>query len=242
MVEDNEINRRIFVKLLKMKGLNCDVAINGEEAVRASADKSYDIIFMDCQMPVMDGYEATRQIRIAEGDRKHTAIIAMTAYAMSGDAENCLESGMDAYLAKPVNFEQVAKMLRKYGKAAAGENNDTDGINCYSQTVADLMEESGFDEETCVELLQGFCEHAKNLIYELQENIIKNRFENARVLLYQLKGSSGSMRVKEISKLAFEAEEALGTSDNEKLKSMLREVKKILDTLNKKERYKVKYC
>ena len=112
LVEDNEVNCKFFIKLLKAQGLSCDVAVNGEEAVNACADKSYDIIFMDCQMPVMDGYEATRKIRQAEGEEKHTPIIAMTAYAMEGDREKCIKAGMDDYISKPVSLDEVYKILR----------------------------------------------------------------------------------------------------------------------------------
>lgn len=116
IAEDNEINRVFFIKLLKIKGFSCDVAINGKKAVEACVKKEYDIVFMDCQMPVMDGYEATREIRKAEGNTLCTPIIAMTANAMKGDRERCLAAGMDEYLSKPVDVEQVFVLLDKYSK------------------------------------------------------------------------------------------------------------------------------
>jgi len=115
LVEDTKVNRMLFIRLLKMKGYCCDIAVNGEEAVKACLNNNYDIIFMDCQMPVMDGYEATRRIRKAEGDGRHTIIVAMTAYVMKGDVEKCIEEGMDAFLGKPINFKEVTKMLQKCG-------------------------------------------------------------------------------------------------------------------------------
>ncbi|MDQ2087059.1 PAS domain S-box protein [Herbivorax sp. ANBcel31] len=114
LVEDNEVNRKFFSEILKTKGLTCDVAVDGEEAVKACTKKDYDIVFMDCQMPVLDGYDATRQIRIAEKDKKHTPIIAMTAYAMKGDAEKCYRAGMDEYLSKPININEVINIIHKY--------------------------------------------------------------------------------------------------------------------------------
>ena len=89
--------------------MHCDVALNGAEAVRACREKDYDLVFMDCQMPVMDGYEATKQIRAVLGERKNPVIIAMTAFALSGDMEKCLQAGMDDYLSKPF----AGKILQK---------------------------------------------------------------------------------------------------------------------------------
>jgi len=141
LVEDTKVNRMLFTKFLKMKGFSCDEVINGQEAVKAFVNSSYDIIFMDCQMPVMDGYEATKHIREAEGDRKHTVIVALTAYAMKGDAEKCLEAGMDSYLSKPIDFGEVMKIIQKYGKATKDENNELRAINGYSEATLTLMEE-----------------------------------------------------------------------------------------------------
>lgn len=113
LVEDNEINRKIIIKMLNSRDMTCDVAINGSEAVEAVRKKDYDIVFMDCQMPVMDGYESTKEIRKLEGDNKHTIIIAMTANAMQGDREKCIKAGMDDYISKPIYFEALFKMIEE---------------------------------------------------------------------------------------------------------------------------------
>lgn len=235
LVEDLEMNCTFFVEFLEREGLSCDVAVNGEEAVKACDKKSYDIIFMDCQMPVMDGYEATRRIRSSEEEKRHAVIIALTAYAIEDDRDRCLEAGMDDYLRKPFKLKELVVMLDKYGRSAGTiENNTADG-DYFSKSVTALMEESGFDKETCVELLQSFCEHAQRLVYKIEENINSNNSENTRALIHQLKGSSGNVRAKEISRLASEAEEAVRASDNNKLRSILDMMKKILDTINKKD-------
>lgn len=116
LAEDNEINRCLFVELLKVHNIFCDIAVNGEEAVSACLHENYDLVFMDCQMPIMDGYEATRKIREDEGDRRHTMIIAMTANAMIDDEEKCLDAGMDDYLSKPVDYIKIAIAIEKYQK------------------------------------------------------------------------------------------------------------------------------
>ena len=115
LVEDNLVNQRIGTALLARAGLKCEVANNGEEALKALSRLTFDLVLMDCQMPVMDGYAATRAIRRQEQSTgRHTPIIAMTAHAMQGDRERCLAAGMDDYLAKPVVGEDLFTMLTRW--------------------------------------------------------------------------------------------------------------------------------
>lgn len=114
VAEDNELNYMLINEVLTALNQNSQWVINGEEAVKACLEENFDLIFMDCQMPVMDGYEATRQIRKVTQGKKHIPIIAMTAYAMKGDREKCLEAGMDEYLSKPLNIKQIASLISKY--------------------------------------------------------------------------------------------------------------------------------
>ena len=115
LVEDNKVNQMVASKMLAAMGLTVDLAENGEKALAALAAKRYDLVLMDCQMPVLDGYEATRAFRGQEpqGD-KRLPIIAMTANAMAGDRQKCLEAGMDDYLAKPVKKDQLRTLLGQW--------------------------------------------------------------------------------------------------------------------------------
>jgi CheY-like chemotaxis protein len=115
LAEDNKINQLVGVKQLQKLGYNVDIAGNGLEAVEAWKRDKYGVILMDCQMPEMDGFEATRKIRELEAEQNlpHTRIIAMTASVMKEDRDLCLAAGMDDYISKPVNTDELKNALEK---------------------------------------------------------------------------------------------------------------------------------
>lgn len=114
VAEDNKVNQQVAVGFLKKLGYQPVIVENGEAAVNRLQKQHYDIVFMDCQMPTMDGFQATREIRANENEDEHTLIIAMTANAMKGDREKCIESGMDDYLSKPLDLQKLEQMLHKW--------------------------------------------------------------------------------------------------------------------------------
>tara|TARA_R110001592_G_scaffold23456_3_gene92044 strand:+ start:106409 stop:106783 length:375 start_codon:yes stop_codon:yes gene_type:complete len=113
MAEDNEINRKLADLLFKRIQLNLDFAVNGEEAVEAVSSKHYDLVFMDIEMPVLGGIEATQQINETLAD-KAPPIVALTAHTMQGDRERFLDAGMTDYLTKPINVDELKRILEKY--------------------------------------------------------------------------------------------------------------------------------
>ncbi len=124
LVEDNPVNRKVAAKMLESLGYSCDFAENGREAVEAVQRARYDLIFMDCQMPEMDGYDATRAIRKYETENgethaPHTAIVALTASATEGDRVHCIEAGMDDFLTKPIKKDALAAMIARFLRADA---------------------------------------------------------------------------------------------------------------------------
>jgi PAS domain S-box-containing protein len=119
LAEDNVVNQRVAVRLLEKLGCRVHVVTNGREALEALTCVDYDLVFMDCQMPEMDGYAATAAIRVREATTAtHVPIIAMTANAMQGDRERCLQAGMDDYVSKPINSQQLLDVLMKWTPAA----------------------------------------------------------------------------------------------------------------------------
>jgi CheY-like chemotaxis protein len=117
LVEDNPTNQFVARRFIEKTGCVVDVAANGAEALERIAARDYDLVFMDCQMPIMDGYEATKRIR--QGRLASVPIVAMTAHAMKGDRERCLAVGMTDYLSKPLKSETVAEMVERVLRVTA---------------------------------------------------------------------------------------------------------------------------
>jgi CheY-like chemotaxis protein len=115
LVEDNVVNQKVGQRFLERLGCDVTLAENGEEAIQAWKNSDFRLVLMDVQMPVMDGYTATRQIRDLERGRMRTPIVALTANAMTGQLERCLQSGMDGLLTKPLEPERLEEVLERFG-------------------------------------------------------------------------------------------------------------------------------
>jgi CheY-like chemotaxis protein len=124
LAEDNPVNQKVAKYLLEKLGYSVEIAANGVEVLEKLVGRSYDCVLMDCQMPEMDGFAATAEIRKREGDYQRTPIVAMTAHAMQGDRERCIEAGMDEYVSKPISIEGLRQALER-AAAAAGARHAT---------------------------------------------------------------------------------------------------------------------
>jgi CheY-like chemotaxis protein/HPt (histidine-containing phosphotransfer) domain-containing protein len=199
------MNRKIVISMLKTHDMTCDVAVNGSEALKAVSDKDYDVVFMDCQMPVMDGYECTSKIRLLEGDKKHTTIIAMTANAMEGDAEKCIEAGMNEYISKPINFDTMFNMI----EANTKERVDVYDYNSIIENNIDyLVEDTGLNKDDAKEILEDYVKSLPDLFSGIKVAIDNKDFNKLASLTHELKGSSGTLRIISIYELAIKLEES----------------------------------
>jgi CheY-like chemotaxis protein len=194
-VEDNEVNQMVAVGLLKRRGHTVTVAGNGHEAVAIAGREPFDAILMDVQMPGMGGLEATAAIRASEERRGgHTRIIAMTAHAMTGDRERCLEAGMDDYVSKPIDAATLYTALEGPAprRSAAGV---PDGRPSQAAPVdwRELLERLGGDEEFLTRLAQLFLEDCPVRLVEIQAAVDSRDPERIRAAAHGLKGVAGNL-------------------------------------------------
>ena len=224
LVEDNEMNRKIIITILKNKNMTCDIAVDGIEAIKAVAKKNYDIVFMDCQMPVMDGYESTAKIREMEGDEKHTIIIAMTANAMEGDRTKCIEAGMDDYISKPINFNTMFNMIEANIKY---KQQSTEYSSFIDDNIDHFVESTGLRKDDAKELFVDYIKCFPDFVEGIKESIVNSDFEKLGKLAHQLKGSSGNLKINSIYELAIELENSALKGEVRKCESLLIEIQKL---------------
>nr|MDQ3317199.1 response regulator [Actinomycetota bacterium] len=237
LAEDNPVNQKVAARMLEKLGYRVDVAQNGLEALEALARNRYAAVLMDVQMPEMDGYEATAEIRRREheaalagrGKSLNTPIIAMTANAMQGDREKALTAGMDDYLAKPVHQEELAEVLDRWaaqrpaeaGEAATGgvlatedsaereANGDDRPLD--PKVLAGLRELG--DAELLSELAEMFLDDASSRLAALRGVIEDGDAHAVERAAHTLKGSSGNMGATGMAAICAELEEAGASGD-----------------------------
>jgi CheY-like chemotaxis protein len=125
IADDNQVNQRVAQKMLDRLGYRSDLVANGREAIEALQRVPYELILMDCQMPELDGFEATREIRRGDTPRRDVRIVALTANAMTGDRDRCLAAGMDDYLPKPFKIHTLDEVVQRNLRPLAGEQPDS---------------------------------------------------------------------------------------------------------------------
>jgi GAF domain-containing protein/CheY-like chemotaxis protein/HPt (histidine-containing phosphotransfer) domain-containing protein len=195
LAEDNVVNQKLAIRLLEKLGYRADVAANGLEALEALERQTYDLLLSDVQMPEMDGLEATRRIleRWPEGERPW--IVAMTAEAMSGDRERCLEAGMDDYLAKPIRVEELVAAIKRTPRREEGMGTPATSPvvgSVDAGVLARLAEGTGGDSEFVTELIEQFLADAPALIAAAREGVDRGEAEEVRRAAHTLKSNAAT--------------------------------------------------
>ena len=215
LVEDNAVNQRVAARLLESLGCEVALARDGEEAVAAVRGGAFELVLMDCQMPLVSGYEATRRIRALEDPRRaRVPIVAMTANAMHGDRELCLEAGMDGYLTKPIRREELVDVLKGWGGAMETEKTDcledpALGADLIDQGVLDgLRELAGEDDPGLVaELIGLFLQDAPERIKDIERALSTGDLELLERAAHTLKSSCANVGALGLSDLCRRIEE-----------------------------------
>lgn len=223
IAEDNPVNRELTQKMLEQIGFSTEIADNGLEAVKAAAETNYDLILMDCQMPEMDGFEATAAIRQQTSKEHCPKIIALTANAATGERERCLDAGMDDYLCKPITKEDLRETIEKHFhaeilkktldlKQKLVQHRLTKIID--AETLNHFLEiESNGEENFAVEMLEIFCNHTEKKLLELQKDLQSRDAKAIQQIAHNLAGSSASIGIAVLSSLFENLESAVETNN-----------------------------
>ena len=217
LAEDNAINQAVTVGILQKLNWHVDVANNGLEALETCRSRDYGLILMDCQMPQMDGFEATRRIREWEREQapeseRHIPIIAMTASAMKGDRKRCLEVGMDDHIAKPVSPEALVDIVGKWLRHTAPEptvsaTDDAVAVDdCFD--AADLLRRLMQDQELAQRVVAGFLGDMAGQIADLRSCVQRRDAAALQSRAHCMKGASASAGAPTLCELALQAETA----------------------------------
>jgi two-component system, sensor histidine kinase and response regulator len=233
VVEDNLVNRQVAVAMLGKLGCLCDVASNGKEAVEATARQPYQVVFMDCQMPVMDGLAATVVIRQREGGERHVRIVALTANAMSGDRERCLASGMDDYLSKPVSSTDFAKALERAREvkitAVSTASTPPDSEPAIDDVALRALLDAT-DLETVRSVIELMRNDAAMVIDELRQAAQANDAIALGRIAHRLKGSSGTLGMLQVQSLCHTLEQQVRQKKMINLDQQVAAIKLALNT------------
>jgi len=213
LVEDNLINQQVALGLLKKFSQVPDLAQNGEEALKALAAKDYDLVLMDCQMPVMDGYQATRAIRDPQSKVRNKAIpvIALTANALQGDREKCLSAGMDDHVAKPIDPRLLGETLKKWlGNAPTEEPRETVDEDQSGQVFIyqELVERLLGDEDLVQVILAGCLTDLPKRIVTLEQGLLAGDAITVRGQAHAIKGAAANISAPCLREAAYQLEEA----------------------------------
>ncbi|WP_442511990.1 response regulator [Novipirellula sp. SH528] len=221
LVEDNDINQMLALEVLARSGWSCDTALNGVEAITKIKEKRYDLILMDCQMPIMDGFTATKEIRQMESAGQLatvSTIVAVTANALKGDRQRCLDAGMDDYLAKPFSPQQLTEIVAKW--LAKVDPTLAVAETCHSQDIAstesltppicekEFMDRCMGDLAFAELLLNSFEKDSVARLEQISSQIDQGDTDGVGATAHSLKGIAGILAAHELQSIAMDIETA----------------------------------
>ena len=236
VVEDMEINRITARTLISRLGYAIDEAADGKNALEKHAQTPYDLILMDCQMPVMDGYEATRQIRHLEDQQKldRVPIIAMTGNAFEQDRNKCFAAGMDDFITKPVQPDMLAKKILLYLFAASdadpektAEPDPDSGLPAEDGmrfNKAQLWERFGHDDDMIQEILSSFFQETPDLLTDLADAVKKQDIQSVTACAHALKGSAANVNADRLKDIVQGLEQDAANKDRTTLQKRYDEI------------------
>lgn len=226
LVEDNYVNQQVALAILKKNNLQVELAMNGVEAVELAQKHDFDLVLMDVQMPEMDGYEATQHIRSMVGDRGRVPIIAMTANAMQGDRELCIEAGMNDYVPKPLDIGVLLKKMVQWIPAeSAGEASmifDGEGF------LGRVMQDSGIARK----VLTHFIEDKDNSMGQIKTALAQENFPMATRYAHSLKGAASNLGAESLQRSALKLEMALKEGALDSLEALLSQIERDYESTN----------
>jgi PAS domain S-box-containing protein len=247
LAEDNPTNQQVALGMLKKLGFGADAVTDGQEVLKALKSAPYDLVLMDCQMPVMDGYEASRQIRGSGMSFKDIPIIAMTAHAMTGDREKCLEAGMNDYISKPVSPQLLFEAIEKWSKGK-GQNpqKETEGPPA-DRAEPDKPVPPVWNKKAMMDILVNDKALAKSIvavfladiplqIKALAETLKTGNASGAELRAHTIKGAAANVGASALEALALEMEKAARAGDMDTTRNLMtnltgafEELKKIME-------------
>src|SRR5216684_2019628 len=226
LADDNTNNRDVALWQLGALGCQTDAMVNGREALEAMTRTPYDLVLMDCRMPEMDGYEATRQIRQHEGSARHTKIVAMTAHALAEDSKKCLAAGMDDYITKPVRLETLAAAIRRAlsvpvdpsaalpDPAAPASNGSVVGEAPAVDAAA--MASLHAKGDLLKRLIKIFNQEVPEQLEQIARSLAQHDTTNAALIAHNLKGTAATFGAARMREFASEIEQTADAGEAEK--------------------------
>ena len=240
LAEDNPVNQEVATAMLQKSGLQVEIAHNGQQAVDLASTKQFDLILMDCQMPVMDGYQATAIIRQQQQQNSYLPVIAVTANALEGDRTRCLQAGMDDYLTKPYSLIQLQQMLSRW----LPEKNPTSGMPAETAPLSDTcpaahtattlntkqleqiraLDSSGSDV-LLHRILRAFLDTTSESVSQIEQAVTQGDAEGLRRIAHTLKSSCANVGADTLSELFRKMEKAGRTGEHTAANSLLDDIR-----------------